>query len=118
MRILPEGAKPPTASFRARKGLAVSDPLDPRPLNLDVVVDQYQIRAVARRDTPKFIPQAEKLRRIFAGHASGRDQAESQRGNRVTHCVRHVERSAGERAVFVPAYPIDDANRAPLQHES
>src|ERR1700736_5053459 len=108
MRILPEGAKPPTASFRARKGLAVSVPLDPRAPNLEVIVDQYQIRAVARRDAPKFVPQSEKLRRIFAGHASGRDDVESQGGDRVAHRTRHVERRTGERAVFIPACPIDD----------
>src|SRR5260221_13772652 len=83
-------------------------PLDPRPLNPDVVVDQYQIRAVAGCDAPKLVPQAEKLRRIFAGHASGRDDAESQGEDRVTHRTRHVERRAGESAVFVPARPIDD----------
>src|SRR5260221_12979419 len=76
-------------------------PLDPRPLNPDVVVDQYQIRAVAGCDAPKLVPQAEKLRRIFAGHTGGRDDAESQEEDRVTSRPRHARIRAGTATIFV-----------------
>ena len=67
--------------------------------HLQVVVEEHQVGAVARRDAAEFVIEPQERGRGARGHAQRDRQRRGPGARRVAHGARHVEIGAGERAV-------------------